>query len=71
MVRPKNRRERRQRNAIAADLHTGKYHQRVIEPYKRMKRKWDDIEEQDIQGLEDDPRFGSDDPLSPEFIDNQ
>lgn len=56
MTRPKNRNERRRRNALAQELSDRKYRQRVVEPYRREKRKWDEYEEEDVLGFEHGPR---------------
>jgi hypothetical protein len=41
VTRPKNRAERRRRNAAAKDLEDRKYHQRIVPPeqYKRLNKK--------------------------------
>lgn len=49
MVRPRNRGERRKRNNLAKELADRKYHQRVIQPYKREKWTYDTAEEHDSE----------------------
>lgn len=66
MVRPTNRRERRQRNARVKEVTKT----RITEPYKREKFRYEGIDEEDLSGPEYGPYANGADYVPPFSFDD-